>query len=442
MSTRKIYTAPSPSVAGYRLGRRGLLKGAAGVAGAAALGLRMPTGITRAQVEPGTATGELTIGSNYSDAVPKAGLDAVVAAFPNKNIAIKLNTTDHNTFQENITTYLQNPDDVIPWFSGYRMRFFAAQGLVGPIDDVWAAGLDSSLAEGLKVASTGDDGKLYLVPWTYYCWGVHYRPSLFEENGWTPPTTMDELMSLASNMQDKGITPFALGNDGRWPAMGTFDQINFRLNGYQFHVDLMAGKESWTDERVKSVFSTWETLLPFHQENPNGREWQEAATAFVDKQAGMMIIGNFVGEQFPDADTSDLDFFPFPELNAEFGIGTVEAPLDGWMMATEPKNAEAAKEFLYYIGTAAAQEAYLSKNPSVVAAAPDVDLSKYNSLQKKAVETVAAAPNVTQFLDRDTSPEFAANVAGPALADFLADPSSIDSILEDMQAQAEAILGG
>jgi multiple sugar transport system substrate-binding protein len=46
---------------------------------------------------------------------------------------------------------------------------------------------------------------------------------------------------------------------------------------------------------------------------------------------------------------------------------------------------------------------------------------------------------VTQFLDRDTSPEFAANVAGPSFADFLSDPSGIDGILEDMQAQAEAI---
>src|SRR3712207_8803469 len=64
-------------------------------------------------------------------------------------------------------------------------------------------------------------------------------------------------------------------SDGRWPAMGTFDQLNFRMNGYQFHVDLMAGKESWTDERVKNVFTTWATLLPFHQENPNGRTWEE-----------------------------------------------------------------------------------------------------------------------------------------------------------------------
>ena len=68
---------------------------------------------------------------------PSRHLHAAVDAFPNKNVTVKINEVDHNTFQENITTYLQNPDDVIPWFAGYRMRFFAAQGLLGPIDDVW-----------------------------------------------------------------------------------------------------------------------------------------------------------------------------------------------------------------------------------------------------------------------------------------------------------------
>ena len=33
---------------------------------------------------------------------------------------------DHNTFQDQISTYLQGtPDDVFTWFAGYRMRFFA-----------------------------------------------------------------------------------------------------------------------------------------------------------------------------------------------------------------------------------------------------------------------------------------------------------------------------
>jgi multiple sugar transport system substrate-binding protein len=430
------FSSPSPSQVGYRLSRRGIIKGAAG---AAALGLSLPAGLTRAQVEPGTASGELTVGSNYSNEVPKAALHAAIDAFPNENITIALNEVDHNTFQENITTYLQNPDDVMTWFAGYRMQYFAAQGLLGPIDDVWDAGLNDIMSEGFKLASTGQDGQLYFVPWTYYCWGIHYKPSVFEENGWTPATTMEELSALAESMQGAGLVPFASGNDGRWPAMGTFDQLNFRLNGYQFHMDLMAGRESWTDERVKNVFTEWEALLPLHQENPNGRTWEEAGAAVVNGEAGMMTIGNFIGEVFPDGDTSDLDFFPWPEMNPEFGTETIEAPIDGWMMAANPKNPEAAKELLYYFGTPEAQQAFLEVNPTVIGAADGIDQSIFTPLQVKVLEAVSAAPTVTQFLDRDSSPEFASNVAGQAFADFLSDPSSIDGILEDMQGQAEVI---
>src|SRR5215213_1817465 len=396
MVSRHNDGSPSPSVLGYSVGRRGLLKGAAGVAGAAALGLSLPAARTSAQVEPGTATGDLTVGSNYSNDLPKQGFHAAIEAFPNKNVTVKLNEVDHNTFQENITTYLQNPDDVITWFAGYRMQFFAAQDLLGPIDDVWEAGLNDQMSEGFKLASTGQDGQFYFVPWTYYAWGIHYRPSVFEENGWEVPTTMDQLMGVAEGMQSAGLVPFAFGNDGRWPAMGTFDQLNFRLNGYQFHMDLMAGKESWTDDRVKNVFAEWEKLLPLHQENPNGRTWQEAGAAFANKEAGMMTIGNFVGQQFAEGVLSDLDFFPWPEMNPEFGTDTIEAPIDGWMMAKSPKNAAAAKELLYHFGTAAAQEAYLSVDPSVIGAANDVDKSLYSPLQQKVLEAVSAAPAATQ----------------------------------------------
>jgi multiple sugar transport system substrate-binding protein len=430
--------SPSPSLFGYSLGRRDLLKGAAG---AAAAGLALRHGLVSADVTPGTASGEVTLGSNYSNDLPKQGFHAAVEALPNKNITVKFNEVDHNTFQENITTYLQNPDDVLTWFAGYRMQFFADQGLVGAIDDVWAAGLTENLSEGFKVASTGLDGKMYFVPWSYYCWGIHYRPSTFAENGWTPPTTMDELMALAEAMKGKGIIPFSSGNVGRWPAMGTFDQLNFRMNGYQFHVDLMAGRESWTDDRVKAVFTEWEKLLPLHQEGANGRTWEEAAASFVNKETGLMTIGNFVGSQFPNGDSSDLDFFPWPSMNEEFGTSTIEAPIDGFMMAASPKNEAAAKELLLHLGTSLAQGAYLAKDPSVIGTASDNDQSVYSPLQKKALEAVSSAATVTQFLDRDTSPEFASNVAGQAFADFISDPSSIDGILEDMQAQAEAIFG-
>lgn len=465
MSKNETRQSPSPSEVGYRLDRRSVIKASGGVAALAASGgilaacgsddeetntgddnggttaaTTAATDAPAAGIALGEASGDLIIGSNISNELPVLGFRAAVEAFPNSNVNTTINENDHNTFQENISTFLQNPDDIIAWFAGFRMRFFADQGLLGDISDVWDTGLNDSLGEGFKTASTGNDGKQYFVPWNYYIWGVHYRPSIFEENGWTAPTNLDELSSLSSDMQDAGITPFAFANDGNWPAMGTFDQLNFRLNGYQFHVDLMAGLESWTDERVKNVFTTWESLLPFHQENPNGRTWEEAAAGVVNGEAGMMTIGTFIGSQFEDGDTSDLDFFTFPELDASIGTGTVEAPIDGWMMAADPKNAAAAKEMLYHFGTAAAQDAYLSEDPSVVAPAEDVT-TVYSPLQKKVLAAVAGAPTVTQFLDRDTSPEFASNVAGPGLADFLADPSKIDAILADMQDQAEVILG-
>ena len=82
----------------------------------------------------------MKFGSNYSDDVPKKAMQAIVDAFKaaNSGVTVNVNTVDHNTFQENINNYLQGkPDDVFCWFAGYRMRFFASQGLAGDVSDVW-----------------------------------------------------------------------------------------------------------------------------------------------------------------------------------------------------------------------------------------------------------------------------------------------------------------
>jgi multiple sugar transport system substrate-binding protein len=447
--------APSPLQVGFPLSRRRFLVGAAGVGAALGAGGLLAacggddggssddtSGDTSSGTEgggaTGTASGTLTFGSNYSDEVPKNAMAAAIAAFPNKDVTVTINTTDHNTYQENITTYLQQPDDTMCWFAGYRMRFFAAKGLVGDISDVWSN--VTELGEGFKTASTGDDGKQYFMPFYYYPWAVHYRKSLFEEKGYEIPKTLAEFEALATQMQSDGLVPIAFGNDGKWPAMGTFDMLNMRINGYQFHVDLMAGKESWTSQQVKDVFAQWEKLLPYFQEGGISRTWQDAAQALQDKTAGMYLLGTFVSEQFTPENLPDLDFFAYPEINPDHAQDAVEAPIDGFMMAKSPKNEAAAKELLAFLGTAPAQEAYLSVNPSNVAASSEADTSGYTALQMKSAELVSGSKYVSQFLDRDTNPEFASNVMGDALVDFISDPGSIDDILAGVQEQAEIIL--
>ena len=89
--------------------------------------------------ESAVASGSISLGSNYSDEIPKGVLAGITDTFTqDTGITVKINTVDHGTFQDQISSYLQGtPDDVFTWFAGYRMRFFAAQGLATDISDIW-----------------------------------------------------------------------------------------------------------------------------------------------------------------------------------------------------------------------------------------------------------------------------------------------------------------
>ena len=128
-----------------------------------------------------------------------------------------INTIDHNTYQENFNTYIQQPDDVVSWFAGYRMRAFAGKGVLGDISDVWS-GLNG-MSDGFRSASSGLDGKQYFVPFYFYPWAVHYRKSLFADMGYSIPTTWDEFKALCDTMvggdQQIRALRVACGCDGR-----------------------------------------------------------------------------------------------------------------------------------------------------------------------------------------------------------------------------------
>ena len=384
------------------------------------------------------ASGTVSFGSNYSDPVPKKALQTVFDEFTtSSSVKVDVNTVDHNTFQEQINNYLQGtPDDVFTWFAGYRMQFFAQRGLAGDISDVWEK-IGGNMSDAFKQASTLD-GKQYFIPFYYYPWAVFYRKSVFEEKGYEVPTTLDELKTLGAKMKSDGLTPIAFADKDGWPAMGTFDILNLRVNGYEFHMQLMKGEASWQDPKVATVFETWKELLPFHAEGSLGRTWQDAAQT-LNKDSGMYILGSFVGQQFEGEALKDLDFFPFPEINSEHGQDAVEAPIDGFMMAKSPKNEAAAKALLEYLGGAEAQNTYLKSDANNVAANNEADSSGYNAIQKKAAEMISGAKQISQFLDRDTRPDFASTVMIPALQQFIKTPDDIDGLTKSIEQQKKTI---
>lgn len=164
------------------MSRRTLLRGAAAGAGAVAL----PSLLAACSGGPDG----VTMGSNASDPVPKKAFAAAFTAYEKKSKkTVRVNTVNHENFQENINRYLQGtPDDVFMWFAGNRMQYFAQKGLLSDISDLWRD--FDGFSDALKKQSTGLDGKQYLVPYYYYPWAVFHRKSVFRDRGVRHPQNL------------------------------------------------------------------------------------------------------------------------------------------------------------------------------------------------------------------------------------------------------------
>jgi multiple sugar transport system substrate-binding protein len=419
------------------LGRRAFLKTALGAAGA--LSVLTPLSACSAPTNPNN----VTLGSRLSDKNAKAGLAGVIRGFEAATgMSVPINTVDSTSFQENVNNYLQGtPDDVFTWMSGYRMRYFAQKGLVDPIDDVWAT-IGSGFNPGFQEGSTGTDGRKYLVPFYYYPWAVFYRPSLWAQRGYTPPATHDEWIALCRRMQRDGLVPLGFGARDGWPPFGTFDYLNLRINGADFHRQLLAGDIAWTDNRVHAVFDAFRELLPFQQPRPLGRKIAEAQQALLNREVGMMVVGMFVAQSFPEGpDRDDLDFFPFPEFDPAVGTDAVEAPMDGFMMRRNPRNHTGSVRLLEYLAQAQPQLAYAEVDPQAIPAHRAADLGQFTPMVRKAAALVQNSPQITQYLDRDTRPDFASIVMIPAMQKFLGNPGDIDGLLRSIERQKKAVFG-
>ena len=419
--------------------RRTLIKGAAlggiGIAG----------GATVLSSCGSKASGPMSFGARTVDESPTKQLKGLVAAYEKKSgNKVTYNATESNAFQNNLSQYLQGtPDDTFQWMAGYRMQFFAEQGLLEDISDVWGE-IGDQYDNSYKIASTGLDGKQYFVPQSWYPWGLHYRKSMVSELGIDPENiaTFDDMIKMFDAMKKKGLVGFAAGDKGGWEAMGTFDIINARLNGYQFHVDLLAGREKWTDQRVIDVFKQWELLLPYTNKNVLDLEWDGAMQLLLQKKAGSTLMGSWFGGNFKEKSQEDYDdlwIVPFPEINPEHGVDTIDAPIDGFCVASNGGNPEVGKDFIKFAGDKEGMQAMLDTGIPMTSANKNQDTSTYDAFQKQQLNVMSQAKYITQFLDRDTRPDFAGPVVGPAIQSWYKNPKDVNKIVDSLQAQWEAL---
>ncbi|MBI5957424.1 MAG: carbohydrate ABC transporter substrate-binding protein [Chloroflexi bacterium] len=386
----------------------------------------------------------ITYNSYNGDPEPRRVDEMVVGMWNDANplTPVEHSIIAHEDFKQALRAYLtaEPAPDVLTWFAGNRARFFIDKGLIADLSDMWTEyGFDTALAPGFQALAKVED-KPYFLPTSYYWWAVYYRPSLFEKAGVTKvPETWDEFLGACDTLNAAGISPITIGTRYPWTAAAWFDYLNMRVNGPQFHIDLMLLKESYTDERVKKTFEVWNQLFEHDCfiDDPAAYAWQEAVDFMVQEEAAMYLMGGFITDSYPDELESDLDFFRFPIIDPAVPIGE-DAPTDGYFIAANARNLEGGKDFLAYLGSQEIQQLALDELGRLPTRT-DVDISGIAPATQKGIGLVQGADYVAQFYDRDTTPPMAeAGMEG--FSKFWSDPSTIDQVLEDLEAERLRIL--
>lgn len=308
---------------------------------------------------------------------------------------------------------------------------------------MWSAkGLGDVIAAPVAESATLYNGNRYLVPFNYHYAGMFYNTRVLAEAGMTePPATWDEFLALCATLKEQGVAPVALGSRNRWPAQFWFDYLLLRTAGPDYRARLMSGEASYADPEVAAAMTLWKALLDdgIFAENANADDWTDAADKVTRGEAAMTLMGTWITGYWNGMDlvpSEDYDFFAFPEITPGVPNAAV-GPVDGLVISNNSANVAGAEEFLAFMVSDTDVQAAWADAQGALSANVNVDPASYNVVMQKAAATVAAAEAFAFNYDLATPPPVA-EVGLSMFTRFINDPSQMETILEQVAAEAVA----
>lgn len=398
-------------------------------------------GVLGAQITARPALGagkSVSVGTFHFDPTSRMTEKEFIAVATKAGFELKFENIDNFVSQSQIATYFQaSPSDIVEYTTGYRLKYAASKGLVADLSDVWSK-VNRNFARSYKSAATAADGKQYMLPVARYPWAVMYRKSIFKAAGIEPAgiITWVDFINACKTFKSKGLTPIAMGDASGWEALGTFEFVNLRTNGYKFHRDLMDGRASWNDARIQKTLQNWESTFPYQNSNALDLDWAAAGRLVLQNKAAMQVMGSFHSQLYTDpADLADLALFPFPEISKAHHRASLVAPVNGFVLPkASQKNFANAKSLLTWLASLDYATVAASEAPTTLMANSNLPTSESAFVRQQAA-LVKASKYFTNTLERDTRPDFVTPIVGPAMQAFIKNPGDKKKIAANLASQ-------
>ena len=341
------------------------------------------------------------------------------------------------------------PDIFVTWGGGTMLNYIKANKIIDLAPYMSQNGFSNKFIPASLLQVSVDD-KIYAVPVEAVTIAmVFYNKKLFEENGWTVPTTLTELESLCDKMLAKGIKPFALANKTKWPASMIYMSLVQRIGGTKVFYDAANRVNGGSFENPAFIeaakkFVEWVDKGYFN-EGFNGLDYntgQGRALMYTGKTA-MEINGSFLTismlSENPDFFNNNLDAFIFPAIegskaNPKELIGSAGDMF--YCISSTSKNPDMAFKLLErFVDDQAVKE-----NLDIGIIPPIKNASPEGTISKKIAAAVNEATAIQLWYDQYLPPELA-QVHMDTLQAVIGKTMTPEEACKQLEAKALELLG-
>lgn len=173
------------------------------------------------------------------------------------------------------------------------------------------------------------NNQMIALPFELNIEGFWYNKQIFSQNGLQPPTTWDELVQIATTLQQKGIQPFAASGQQGWPLTRLIGNYLFRSLGPDALAMVQSGKAKLTDPTYVTAAQAVANLgkAGYFGRGVATLDYATAENLYLQGKAAMFYMGSWAVADFLNPTSnkigvSNVGFFPFPNVTGGQGNST------------------------------------------------------------------------------------------------------------------------
>ena len=274
------------------------------------------------------------------------------------------------------------------------------------------------------------EGRIYCAPVNIHSWQwLWLSHKAFEDAGIDVPTSWDEYVAAAPKLEEAGILPLAMGQEG-WQQSGLFNVLFAALVPNEVFMSVYDDKDAdvAAGPEVARVFKAAADARAMASKS-TVQSWNDATNLVITGQAGGQVMGDWAQGEFAVAEqVAGEDYSCLP------GLGVTEVLSTGgdafyFPVLEDEAQIEAQGELAALMLKPEIQVAFNLKKGSLPVRG-DIDLSTANACMQEGLALLAEGallPDTNQLVTPDTNEQM-----NTLFVEFFAD----DSIsVEDAQAE-------